>query len=304
MRRSIKDLINALASDNSTARWDAAMFLGDTGDMSAIEPLVKCITDEDYLVRLEAAKALSKLGWTPRNDVEKANYLSAKREWDELVQLGQAAVVPLIRILGDKTWEIRRAAKESMVRIGKPAVKSLILALGDGDENVRQCAADALGDINDIRAVEPLIRALEDVNKLVRHAAAVSLGQLRDDRAIAPLINTLEDRERYVVEGTCWAFRKIGDAAVAPLVKALIEGKAPAVDALVMIGEPAVKPLIRLLKHKEAGPLAAAALGMMGNRQAIRPLTAALRRQDEELQKAAQRALDAIRKGIRYDPVD
>jgi hypothetical protein len=44
--------------------------------------------DDDRDTRWEAARELDELGWEPRNDMEKALYLIAKRQWDELVKLG------------------------------------------------------------------------------------------------------------------------------------------------------------------------------------------------------------------------
>lgn len=244
MTKSVNQLLNALKGDDWIVRWDAARSLGEMGDRSVVELLVECMIDEHYLVRLESARALDKLGWTPRNDVEKANYLAAKREWDELERLGQVAVESLIHILRDDNWEVRRAAKQSLVNIAKPAVDSLIRALSDEDDNVRECAADTLGGINDDRAVEPLICVLSDGNGIVRRTATISLGKLKDARAVAPLIPLLRDRERYVGEAACWALKEIGNAAVQPLVGALIGGTVSAAEALVMMGRPAVQSLI------------------------------------------------------------
>ncbi len=301
--KRVNDLLNALESDDWAARWDAAMSLGELGDKSAVEPLVRSLTDDHYLVRLEAARALHKLGWMPECDAEKAHYLTAKREWSELERLGQVAVESLIRILRDENWEVQRAAKQSLVSIGEPAVESLIRALCDEDKNVRDYAADALGDVEDERAVGSLIGALRDDNSIVRRAAAISLGKIRDARAVAPLIQSLRDKERHVVEAACWALGQIGNAAVEPLVQALIEGRIPAAEALAMIGKPAVEPLIQLLQHKDVAHIAAATLGMMGDKQAIAPLTAALQDQNEKLRKAAEEALESITKGIRDFPL-
>lgn len=305
MPKSINELLNYLKDDKWYARWYAAMSLGETGDTNAVASLVECLTDEHHLVRLDAAKALNKLGWTPGNDVEKANYLAANREWDELEKLGQVAIEPLIRILRDENGEVGEPAKQSIVRIREPAMEPLIHALGDENDHARECAADALGDINDNRAVEPLISALSDGNFFVQRKAAISLGKLKDSRAVVPLIKLLRDKRRYIVEAACWALKEIGEAAVQPLVGALIEGRVAAAEALVMMGRPAVQPLIQLLKRRDVGRIAAEALAMIGDKRAIKPLTAVLhnRDADEEFRKAVENALDSIKKGIKYPPL-
>jgi HEAT repeat protein len=60
------------------------------------------------------------------------------------------------------------------------------------------------------------------------------------------------------------------------------------------------------LKSKDVGPIAAKALAMIGDKRAIKPLTAVLhdQDQDDEFRKAAEKALDSIKKGIQYFPID
>jgi HEAT repeat protein len=55
----------------------------------------------------------------------------------------------------------------------------------------RAHAAEALGRLEDARAVQVLINALKDDYQLVRAYAARALGKLRDATAIEPLVNTL-----------------------------------------------------------------------------------------------------------------
>lgn len=45
---------------------------------------------------------------------------------------------------------------------------------------------------------------------------------------------------------------------------------------------------------------------MIGDKRAIKPLTAVLhdQDQDDEFRKAAEKALDSIKKGIQYFPID
>lgn len=110
------------------------------------------------------------------------------------VEKQQLSVEGLIKALGDEQTgdydsyvEGRAKIKEELGEIGEPAVKPLIKALEDKNSRVRIGAAGALGKIKDKRAVGPLIQALEDENNIVRAEAAYALGEIGDSRAIKPL---------------------------------------------------------------------------------------------------------------------
>jgi HEAT repeat protein len=54
-------LVQTLSSTNSEARWQAAVALGEIGDLCAVKALVKTLEDENISVRWAAADALIKL---------------------------------------------------------------------------------------------------------------------------------------------------------------------------------------------------------------------------------------------------
>jgi HEAT repeat protein len=66
-------------------------------------------------------------------------------------------------------------------------VEPLLARLQDADAIVRWAAAEALGALQDPRAVEPLLARLQDADPSVRWAAALALGALRDPRALESL---------------------------------------------------------------------------------------------------------------------
>lgn len=178
-KEAVPALIQALKDENEDVRMYAAIALGKIGDARAVETLFQALKDENKDVRGAAARALEKLGWKPKSDTEKAWYLFAKNDLDELVALGEAAVEPLIQSLKDGDWQVRDAAKEALVKIGELAVEPLIQTLKDENEWVRYHAAEALGEIGDERAIEPLTQALEDENEDVRRAAEEALRKIR-----------------------------------------------------------------------------------------------------------------------------
>jgi HEAT repeat protein len=141
----VRGLIKALTSKDPEVRSASAKALGETGDPRAVEPLAKALHDrqggpEGLFVRMAAAEAL--------------------------VQMGVAAVEPLLSVLRSLDSDARDKAARALAELGKKgllgetAVKPLIAALKDESLHVYWSAAEALGTIGDPRAVEPLICSL------------------------------------------------------------------------------------------------------------------------------------------------
>jgi HEAT repeat protein len=76
----------------------------------------------------------------------------------------------------------------------------------DGDWKIRAAAAKGLGDFANKKQVEPLIQALNyDPNSYVQSDAANALGSLNDTRAIGPLSIALENKEPMVRSAAAYA---------------------------------------------------------------------------------------------------
>jgi formylglycine-generating enzyme required for sulfatase activity len=132
------------------------------------------------------------------------------------------SVNPLIKKLGDKDSHIRNSAENELVNMGEQAVEPLIGGLGDINVLVRCHAAMALGKIGDKRAVDPLVKVLSDKNEYARLYAVRSLGMIGDERAVDPLIRALGDKDEEVRIYAVEALGKIGDkSAVESLISAL-----------------------------------------------------------------------------------
>jgi HEAT repeat protein len=303
---AVEPLIRSLKSDSGDARKSAAKALARLGDSRAMEPISALLYDREDDARLAAAEAMSALGWRPKEDRVSAAYWIARRNWSECVQIGSAAVEPLIAALDD--FQVR----------------------------VRQNAASALGQIGDARAVEPLIAQAEHGKPAMENArqALVSIGPA----AIGPLINSLQENKRC---GATDILGEIGSAAVEPLITVL-QHKSPrsrmvAMSALEKIGDRrAVGPIVALLKDDEVlirrraitalskikGTRAvdalctelsneeaeerryiAQALGETGHARAVEPLTLALQDDDREIRIAAAQALGEIKKPQAVEPL-
>jgi HEAT repeat protein len=236
---AIEPLIKALEEDEEEyVRYGAANALGNIGDKRAVEPLIKALEDKHWWTRKNAAEALGKIGdkravepllsfWIKILEdgigkIGRNNEFARESAVRALIKIGDGAVEPLIKALGDKEEDVRRYTARVLGNIGgKRAVEPLIKALEDKDSEVRQRAATSLGWIGDKRAVEPLIKALEDKDSEVRRFTAIALGRIGDKRAVEPLIKSL-DKDVYVRNDAARALANIGDKrAVEPLIKAL-----------------------------------------------------------------------------------
>jgi HEAT repeat protein len=206
----------------------------------------------------------------------------------------ERAIEPLIFLLQDVPENLRLAAFNSLLDIGAPAVESLIRVINtSGQRSI--ASAIALGAIGDVRAVEPLIAALN--YEEVRPFAVNSLGEIGDTRAIKPIIGVLNSKDdlvrKYAVEALekfCWQPDKSEAGAIYWIVKREW-------DRCIEIGEPAVEPLMAVLRDadKEVCLAAIGALEKIGGPQALESLCVVITEYDEDLiWQAAQLALEKI----------
>ena len=209
MTRYIKDLSDADAQVQALA----ADALSTIGDAKAVQPLVTALSDNDALVRRNAAAALGQI----------------------VLRLNDATVVnqiiePLVSLLQDKSNMVSASAAATLAGIGEPTVKSLVNAVNGDNAVVRAIAVDILGKIHPENLQEyrlsRYIKDLKDQNVSTRANAAIALGSISDERAVEPLISALKDVDSSVRQN--------------------------ATDALIKIGEPAIRPLIPTLKGQDA----------------------------------------------------
>ena len=122
--------------------------------------------------------------------------------------------------LGDRDWQVRRAAAESLgdaSAADKQAIAALTSALGDPDSRVRRSAADALGQIGDkaYRSLPQLIGVYDDVDPSVVAAGARATGRMgkRASRAVGELTALLDHDDARVREAASISLGNIGTRA-------------------------------------------------------------------------------------------
>jgi HEAT repeat protein len=137
-QRAVPMLSELLNDTSSEVRWETAIALGEIGGPEVTLPLKNALRDPDKYVRYGAASALSKTGWNPVSDEERAFYYVGLQEWQAVKDCGPAAI------------------------------SALSLALHDHDSSVRIQAIEILGLIGDKKAIPALMQSLRDENADVR----------------------------------------------------------------------------------------------------------------------------------------
>jgi hypothetical protein len=133
-----------LSEPGSEVRWQAAIALGELGDLHAVDPLVVALSDPDKYVRYGAASSLTKIGWLPAGEAKKAVYYAAIPDWTEVMKTGRHAVPALENLLKDRDPGIRRKAVRTLGELGiADAAPAITQTLRDEDAEVRWEAMQA-----------------------------------------------------------------------------------------------------------------------------------------------------------------
>lgn len=189
--------------------------------------ITRKLRSEEIEVRLSALNALAVL---PEGAIEHAVEALSDGEWRvrkaAVAILSEQAdrsriIQQLIDRLGrEKNIGMRNAAVEVFIQIGAAAVAPLLVSLGRTDDDIRKLIVDTLGEIGDRRAAPTLMALLSDQNENVAASAVEALGKLKDPAAVEPLIRTLKKDNPLLVFSAMRALQQMGDArAIEPLIE-------------------------------------------------------------------------------------
>ena len=274
---AVPALIVALQDPNGNVQEIAVAVLKDLPDPRVVDPLIGCLANRNWIVRMHAAKGLGLAG-DPRAIAHLVSLLTDEVKavradaTDALVRIGRPALDGLLAALRHDAWILRLHACEALGKIGaEEAVEPLCRAmLKDRDTAVRQDAAKALGGTRSPMALDALTAALTDLD--VRPFAVEALGRLNDLRAVETLIDVVTGKSR---PANVRQVPVCGGAAEMDVEE--METQIFAIGGLAELGDDrAIEPLIRALKDTRLRAAAAAALGKMGIRVAA-PLLAAMK---------------------------
>ncbi|MBM3890020.1 MAG: HEAT repeat domain-containing protein, partial [Verrucomicrobia bacterium] len=272
-QNDLKTLTQQLQSERPLDRIKAARALGETRNVEAVAPLVKCLSDANAGVQMTAGAAL--------------------------VKIGQPAVQPLIQCLSSANKDCRLTAARSLGDIGdRSAAEPLAKLLSDEDPSVRSAASLALEKLR-VKPADP--KPVRTTSRTVPFAPRPKLSGVEDTQDVVILIQRLQDKNQFTRSR---AARTLGELkaseAVEPLGRALADKdfsvRASAKDALVKIGQPAVGPLVGSASHpsKEVRMAIAEALGKIGDKSAAAALRARLTDDDFMVRRHAASSLHKL----------
>ncbi|MHC4599591.1 MAG: HEAT repeat domain-containing protein [Planctomycetota bacterium] len=236
-------VLKAMEDDNSSTRKMAAKVIERIGGKKSVAPLIACLKDDCWDVRVIAARALRKItgrsfgenhgdwvAWRdeggPRHGGDEGEEENAKppgRERERANGKREAVDLPgpseeareLIPRLNDKEFWVRNGALQSLRRIADKGTVSILIRhmqIETAWANRCQCAG-ALREIGDKRAVPQLIWSLEHDESLVVEHVAHALAKIKDPESPAALLDVVDRTERNNVKiwGLYALYRITGD---------------------------------------------------------------------------------------------
>ncbi|MBN1672353.1 MAG: HEAT repeat domain-containing protein [Kiritimatiellae bacterium] len=277
--KTVSEWVEKLEGKNYYARIEAAEALGAIGPAAkqGVPALIRAFKDWEAE---RAEKKRQPLYTVPGIGVTSADPPSLRKAAGEaLKKIGKPAVPALVKELQDANIGVRLEVTRLLGEMGAdagaavPAIADLLAA---ESQRERSAAAKALGGIPGERAaVQALTGALKDSNLAVRSDACRALGNHGAEAASAvPALRELltagsSKTDRTRAAETLALIGPAASAAVPDLITATADSKtdqrAP-VNALAMIGEPAIPELVKALAHSDRRirRQAAVALGKMG----------------------------------------
>lgn len=144
-----------------------------------------------------------------------------------------------------------------LVACGEPALRAIIGLLENSESDYRWWATRTLSEFQDERVAQHLIKMLADENVEVRQCAALALYNHPDKGAVSGLIAALSSGDNILIHLAGNTLIAIGEPAVVPLLDIVKNGnqaaRLEAVRALALIADPrAAETLLQVCKEDSA----------------------------------------------------
>lgn len=138
-RAAVSPLLGVVHHDPSLeVRWAAVLALGEIGSPDVVPFLVPVLRDPNRYLRYGAAISLGRLGWQAENVADTIYLLIARQEWENVRNLGAAALPPLWDLLRDDDPKTRETIISIIGQIGDRCTQAACQkALRDRDPSVR-----------------------------------------------------------------------------------------------------------------------------------------------------------------------
>jgi HEAT repeat protein len=200
-------------------RLRAAVALAEMGDESSAESLMEFLGDREPEVRIQCARGLGRMRWTPAIDaiVDRFNVETPwvrSRFTSTLVGFGPKATWPLIAYIrvnhrfesAGPSAAIRALGVIGDTQAGPPLIEILEEAK---DPEIQIAAIEALGAVGGPLALKTLIREFDSDDWRLRAKAATAIGDIGDPLAIPTLAAGLEDTDWWVRRNSAAALTRL-----------------------------------------------------------------------------------------------
>jgi HEAT repeat protein len=137
-----------------------------------------------------------------------------------LVEVIDAAALPLLQATRRGTAEERNAAQAALDDYGRRALRPLLDALAGDDVLVKRKALDVLALLGNANATVAMIRVLDDPDDSLHETAALAVARMADQRATEPLLRVVEGNSRWR-GALVWALGRTGSSDAAETLTGL-----------------------------------------------------------------------------------
>lgn len=200
-------------------RLRAAVALAELGDESSVSLLMDHIDDRDPEVRVQAARGLGRMGWTPAID-SIVDRFGVEEPWvrsrfaDTLVAFGAKATWPLaayIKVNHRDEVAGAVAALETLAAIGDEEAVAPVLEIIElsPHPDVGITAIETLGLLGGPFVTGPLEEASRSTDWRIRAKAVTALGNIGDPGSRSVLSSCLRDENFWVRRNSAAALARI-----------------------------------------------------------------------------------------------
>ena len=271
-KQAVTALLGALDDTAPRVREASASALGAIGDPGAVEPLLDRLQDDEASVRRSIVLALG-------------------------AHKNRLAIWPLRTMLQDRHASVRQAAVT--------ALGMILDVVEAGGSVARKTSGQPTQRSDAIDPVEPLLRAMQAPDPTIRRVAILALAERKDSRATPSIINALNDADAPVRALAVEALAQFRDPQASVALATVLRDPAisettrrTALNGLMASNDPATLGPLRVALHDDQAQVrayAAAALGRLGDQQAVTDLLEVLQDRAPHVRAQAAQALGQLK---------
>lgn len=294
--------------ENRDVKKTALDILTSVKSDRAADAIYPLLDDNDSWVRRKAIEAICKL--KDKSTLPKLREVAAKEKdvgaikaiIDAIGEIGESKDAEmLMTFVKSEDMILRQMSTAAVMNIADSSlVPKVVELLMEDSVNLRRAAVDILNGLKDPKTAGALVKALKDGDWWVREIATDALSALGGEKISSMIMGLLNDGDEYVRRSAVEFFCRVKDEAAFELLIGLLGDKdwwvrEKAITALGLIGDPkAIPHLEKLTSDSEVKWALPSALGKMGTKAALKPLSALLKDGQRQIRLAAIEAVASI----------